>query len=458
MKRYDAAILGTGPSGLTAAYCLARAGARVVVIERAAQAGGLMRSVRRGEFCFDVGRKELYARLPEVHALWTELLGDDYRVYPHHVGYLYGGRILERDGGPRGIMRGMSVPQALRLVGSFAWSQLQPGDRRAGNLEDWYVLRYGRAFYDYYAREFNRKFDRRPAAEMPPPFGEEVIPRFAYLRRTSPNGVHDGPDARVWRHPARGTGQIVDALEAGARAAGATFLMETEIQALGVEGGRARSVTVRSAGGEPVELEADHVVAGIPLALLMRLLRPAPPEEIRAPPGREAAFKKSVALVYLMADGPPRFPHNWLVVNDRCLRVGRVVNYGTWNGEMVPPGKTGLCMEYFCEEGDEVMRLSDGEFSTLAVDEAARAGLVDRGRVFDSFVLKLPLANAATTLDDWKLQWMRRAADYLGGIENLHETNRPGTDYASLAGIDAAEACRSGAPMSSRSLEGAFSE
>ena len=38
--RYDAAIIGAGANGLTAAAVLARAGLKVVVIERSQRAGG----------------------------------------------------------------------------------------------------------------------------------------------------------------------------------------------------------------------------------------------------------------------------------------------------------------------------------------------------------------------------------------------------------------------------------
>src|SRR6266478_6238504 len=100
-------ILGAGPSGLAAGYMLAKANQWPVVLERDEICGGLMRSIKRGEFTVDLGRKELYNRLAKVDALWSEVLGSDYREYPHRGGILYHGHIIDASPNFRGFRRGM---------------------------------------------------------------------------------------------------------------------------------------------------------------------------------------------------------------------------------------------------------------------------------------------------------------------------------------------------------------
>lgn len=475
-ETFDAVILGAGPSGLTAAYKLARGGARVAVLERAGRTGGLMAGIRRGGFTFDIGRKELYCRLQDVHDLWSELLGDDYRPYAHRAAWLFGGNILERTAGPRGPLRGMSPEQAARLALSFLWSQVRPGSRLATNLEDYYILRYGQAFYDYYVRGYRSKFDGISPRTLGAPFGDETIPRFGFVqsrlarlfgKEQGASRVTIGPDAApepgapaveesawrqdVWRHPARGTLQIVEGLESGARAAGAVFYLNADVRSVEIDGSAGHRVVVHDKRGR-TEITAKNLVSSIPRPLFMKLLRPAPPPELAAPPKKEAVFKKSVLLVYLMANEEPRFPHNWLQVTDMSLHVGRIVNYATWNGAMVPRGKTGLCLEYFCDEGDRPTKLDDAGLFELALNEAADSGLIGRDRVFDHFIVRLPNTNAATELTHWKIDWMQRVQSYMAELPRVYDTNRPGMDYATLAGIDAAAACATGAPMSQRSL------
>ena len=455
MTSYDVAVLGAGPSGLTTAYCLGKAGARVVVLERAAQSGGLMRGVRRGNFVFDLGRKELYARFPEVHRLWTELLEDDYREYPHRVGVLYEGRILEKVSTYKGRLRGMSVPQIARLAGSYFISQAKPGSRVARSIEDFHLLRYGRSYYDFFVHGYNLKFDGRSPAEVPNTDAEQEVPRFGFLRRkgTKRQQKTDPLFAgqATWRHPAKGTQQIVDRLEEESRKNGVEFLFGAEVLAVEVSAASEHRVHFHhEAGGG--ELSARYLVSSVPLPLLVRLLQPQVPDDLRTPPAEEVLFKKSTALVYLLANGEPKFPHNWLEVNDLRFKMGRVVNYATWNGLMVPKGKTALCVEYFALEGDSVMDLTEEGLLQLAIQETSRNGLIDPSQIEDHLVMRLPNANASTVIHDRKQAWIRNVSEYVSGLPRFLETNRPGIDRATLAGIDAAEACLSGQPMRNRSL------
>jgi hypothetical protein len=381
-----------------------------------------------------------------VHALWTGLLGEDYVAYPRRVGVLYKGRILEKDSGPKGRLRGLSAAQALKVAAGAVWSQLKPGSRLVHRQADYYILRYGKPWYDYFIGAFRDKFD----GEWPVPAGTEM-PRFAVLReRFAPKTSIHGAGSH---HPALGTQQIVDALSRAAQEQGAQFAFDAEALALNIENGKLASIVVRE-GSAVRTVRTRNVIAGLPAPVILGLLRPAAPEALRTPPPTEKALRKSTALVYLFAEGEPEFPHAFLEVSDPALRMGRVTNYAAWGGRMVPAGKTALGIEFFAVEGDELMGLSKEALLELALAEAASSGLIDRARVFDHLVLQMPLANATTLFTDWRTQWMQEARGYIRSIEGLYETNRPGMDRACLAGIDAAEACLSGRAMSERSLDG----
>lgn len=67
------AVVGAGPAGLAAAYRLQQRGAEVTIFERNDYVGGRTRSVRKGQFTFDVGALVMLPTYKNVYSLIREL-------------------------------------------------------------------------------------------------------------------------------------------------------------------------------------------------------------------------------------------------------------------------------------------------------------------------------------------------------------------------------------------------
>jgi protoporphyrinogen oxidase len=443
-------IIGAGPSGIAAAYTLTAAGVAPLIVEKDGSAGGLMRSLRRGAFIMDIGRKELYTRISEVDRLWRSILGDDYRPYPHRVGSLYRGRILEMSDRYRGLRRGLPWPWlisgAADLLLCWAWS----GIARPSNYEDFWYHRAGRRFARLFAQGYWEKFRGTEWADMPVPDteidGSEVDSySFNVIRQGLTLAAQGGPSSqREWSHPAKGTGQVCDLMLAQALREGACIEFHTEVTELQSTDGQI--VEVLAAGRDGlVRYRPRHVISSMQIEQLAGVLAQAPaaPADFER---RDATLaERSVALAYLFLDEPPRFPHAWLEVNDTRMKSGRITNYAAFNGDMVPPGRTCLCVEFFCVGDDPVLRLSAHELAALATKECADNGLIDPARLCDTHIIIMRRSNAAAAWRDWqnplKLELLKR----VGRFGNLYHVNRPGTDWATFAGMLAAEAILQGA-------------
>ena len=109
-ERVHSLILRAGPSRLAAGYMLAKAGVKPVVLEKDKVPGGLMRSIKHGDFIM-VGRKELYNRITKVDALWSDTLCLDYRDYPHR-GEIVCKRRIKRTGTDIGALAGLDAAEA----------------------------------------------------------------------------------------------------------------------------------------------------------------------------------------------------------------------------------------------------------------------------------------------------------------------------------------------------------
>ena len=421
-------ILGGGPAGLACADRLAAAGMRPLLVETAAEAGGLMRAVQLGPCQLDLGRKELYSRLPQVHDYWQELLGPDLRRYEHRVGILHGDRILEADAGPRGPLRGVPWPWLLAGGLQLLAARLYPHARPPRDYEQHWYRRRGRRFAQWFAQGFDEKFRGVRWRDLPPPTGSAPPPEFA----------DDAP--RGWWHPRLGTGQIVSSSLRRIAANGGEVRCGERVTSIETFGDRITAVTTTRAG-VVMRITPRFVVSGLPVEALGDLLGVAPRAGAATPTTTAAiAPRRGVAVVYLLADGPPRFPHAFLNVTCPAAQMGRVVNYAAFGGDMVPSGKTCLGVEYFFVEGDALATRSADGLAALARTECVRAGLLDGSAVLDSRALRMPASDPATTATDWAAPAREALVRAFASFVNLHDTKRPGIDKATAAGLDAAAA------------------
>jgi protoporphyrinogen oxidase len=450
-ERVHSLILGAGPSGLAAGYMLAKAGLKPVVLEKDKVPGGLMRSIKHDDFIMDVGRKELYNRIAKVDALWSEILGPDYRGYPHRGGILYKGRIIDMSPGFKGIRRGMPWSMFLGCSMDFLLAQCRPHSSKPRNVEEYFYQRRGRQLTRTFSQGFQEKLTGKKWAQISLPqdaggdngAGFFSTVREALVRTFSQKEVNTYKG--IWRHPAKGSGQISEILAEEMIRHGGRIHYQAKVVEIASSSGMINSVTAEI-GSETIAFEPSFVVSSIPPEFLKRLL--FPDSSARAGSGQgpatTAAPKRTVVLVYLFLNEEPRFPHAWLNVTCPSTRIGRITNYSGFNGDMVPDGKTCLCCELYCFGADPLLKLEDKDISQMVVDDCAASGLIDPAKCFHRLVFRFPGADASQNRDNWMSPSRLKLLAELEQFRNLYYVNRTETDIATLAGMEAAEAILSG--------------
>jgi protoporphyrinogen oxidase len=446
-ERVHSLILGAGPSGLAAGYMLAKAGLKPVVLEKDKVPGGLMRSIKHENFIMDVGRKELYNRIAKVDALWSEILGRDYRDYPHRGGILYKGRIIDMSPGFKGIRRGMPWSMFLGCSLDFLMAQLAPRTSRPRNVEEYFYQRRGRQLTQTFSQGFQEKLTGKKWAtiSLSQDGGGDNGAGFlstvkeALVRTFSQKEVNTYKG--IWRHPAKGSGQISELLAEEIIRFGGQIHYQAKVVGIASSQGIIDSVTAE-VGSETIVFQPSYVVSSIPPEFLKRLL--FPDSSARAPGPSAPAPKRTVVLVYLFLNEEPRFPHAWLNVTCPSTKIGRITNYSGFNGDMVPAGKTCLCCELYCFGPDPLLQLDDTAISQMAVNDCAASGLIDPAKCFHRLVFRFPGADASQNRDNWMSPSRLKLLTELEQFKNLYYVNRTETDIATLAGMEAAEAILSG--------------
>jgi phytoene dehydrogenase-like protein len=354
VNRYDAIVIGAGHNGLVAAAYLAKAGRRVLVLERAKEVGGVARTVDiapgyrapglvhtlgglRRSVVGDLGLGSHGLRVvrPEIAAFAPDPEGGGIAL--HRDRDVAAEEVKARS--PRDAEGYLKLDRRVRSVASFLAyvASATPPDMERPSLADAMTgLTLGRAFRrmgERPRREALRMLPM-PAADLVGDFVEDDLLRgilaargvsltamgpwaagsgaWLLLRSAGGGGV-----AGDTAYAIGGPGALSDALASAALGFGVELRTEAEVASVATRGGRARGVVLDS--GQ--EIEGRVVVSAADPKRTLGLLAP----EIAGPTllwrGRNLRAPGSVAKVNLALDGFPPFEG----IRDPSALAGRIV-------------------------------------------------------------------------------------------------------------------------------------
>ncbi|HEU4658314.1 MAG TPA: NAD(P)/FAD-dependent oxidoreductase [Capillimicrobium sp.] len=269
-QRYDAVIVGGGHNGLTAAAYLARAGRRVVVLERLGRLGGA--AVSEQAFPGVDARLSRYSYL--VSLLPREIvreLGLPLELRRRRIASytpVGDGGLLDPD---LGAWEAMTARVAQRVAPTLL-EPLRSRDELRALVDDdaaWEAI-FERPIGEAIEAAFPGDDARRGIVLTDALIGTFASAHDADLRQNRCLLYHViGNGTGDWDVPVGGMGAVTGALAAAARAAGAELRTGAEVTAISPDG------EVRLAGGE--RLAGDWILANVAPAALAGLLGETPP-------------------------------------------------------------------------------------------------------------------------------------------------------------------------------------
>jgi protoporphyrinogen oxidase len=400
----DIFVIGAGPAGLTAAYCLTKEMRSVIVIEKdPVYVGGISRTVRYGDFLFDIGGHRFFSKSKEVVDLWHEILPDDFITRRRLSRIYYGGKFYSYP---------LNAFQALRNLGIFTSTlcMLSYGFAKAfpiaspRSFHDWVRNQFGERLFQIFFKTYTEKVWGMSCDEISADWATQRIKgldlsvavmnalKRSFGRKPAADAGADGVVKTLietFQYPRRGPGMMWEAAAASVTERGGRILMDRELVELAYDHARSLwQIEVATGTGSRETYTARHVVSSAPVRELVQKFSPKPISLLHA---RELRYRDFLTVA-LMVNKPELFADNWIYIHDPSVKVGRVQNFGSWSPEMAPPGSTCLGLEYFCFEGDGLWTMSDDELIALATREVAKVGLVSAADVIGGCVVRQPKA------------------------------------------------------------------
>jgi protoporphyrinogen oxidase len=412
-KPESVVVVGAGPAGLTAAYQLGKAGVPVHVLEGDAMVGGISRTAQREGWRFDIGGHRFFTKVPEVEALWHEVLPEqDFMMRPRMSRIFYKGKLYDYPLKAGNALRNLGVLEALKCVLSYVLVRVHP-PKDQSNFEGWVAARFGWRLYRIFFKTYTEKLWGRDATELQSDWAAQRIKNLslfnAVVNSLMPKRNQKDITSLIeeFQYPRLGPGMMWERCAGLVRAQGGKVVLETKVKAVHREPGRgATSVTAVVTGGYGAGAGApessrtdvgaeetyacDHVVSTMPLSSLILAMDPPAPAHVQAA-AKDLKYRDYLTVALVVPEDAG-FPDNWIYIHSPEVLVGRIQNYGSWSPHLVKDGRTCLGLEYFVFQGDDTWNLPDDELVALATKELATLGLVQPDQVERGFVVRMPKA------------------------------------------------------------------
>ncbi|HEX9530384.1 MAG TPA: FAD-dependent oxidoreductase, partial [Acidimicrobiales bacterium] len=245
---HQVVIIGAGPAGLTAAYCLARRGQTATVLEADRVVGGISRTVERDGWRFDIGGHRFFTKVGPVEELWHEILPDEeFLMRPRMSRIYYGGKFFDYPLKASNALRNLGVVEACKCVASYAWAQVRPPKDQT-NYEGWLVARFGWRLYRTFFKTYTEKVWGIPVAQMPADWAAQRVKSLS-LGKAITNSLLPRRNQKEitslieeFQYPKLGPGMMWERAHELVRRAGTEVVFDTKVTAIRHRGGRAHAV------------------------------------------------------------------------------------------------------------------------------------------------------------------------------------------------------------------------
>jgi protoporphyrinogen oxidase len=501
MKQGVAIIIGAGPAGLTAAIELQRqSGIKPILIEASHEIGGISRTVRYKGNRMDIGGHRFFSKSDRVMRWWLELMPVE--AAADQTGMLtYHGQeravpiatstlnpqsedlvMLVRQRKSRiyflrrffdypislsaATFRNLGLARTFRCGVSYLRSALLP-QREEHSLEDFIINRFGKQLYLTFFKSYTEKVWGVPCNEISAEWGAQRIKGLSlkgvvvhFFKKTfGPKPTGDIAQKQTetsliekFLYPKFGPGQLWEHAADLVRAGGGEIHFGFTIDRIQTKDNRVTAIEGVNAAGERVEFAGDYFLSTMPVRDLVRAISAAAPEQVPAEVSQvaEGLMYRDFITVGLLAsklavkekDGSP-LKDNWIYIQEPDVVVGRLQIFNNWSPWLVGSAdKVWIGLEYFCNETDDLWKLSDEAMSRFAIEEIAKIGILKAGDVEDSHVVRVPKTYPAYFGSYDRFDVIRR---YLDSFENLFLVGRNGMhkynnqDHSMLTAMTAVE-------------------
>lgn len=401
MKKFDFVVLGAGVAGLSFAKKVSEAGYSVIILEKEKVVGGLSRTLNHKGFLLDFCAHRFHTKNREV---LDEVMNMDLRWGKHLKKsrvYIYN-KYLKYPYEMQNLLRAMPIHQSILCGASFLQAQIiKPFDKKdIKSYKDWFVYFYGRHLYNYMMKNYTEKIwhmdpsklsadwaDQRFQGEDLKKLVKRMVEKLMKLDFSKHSLEDDSlaPDGGEFYYPEGGIQEMPEAFARAAEKNGGKIVLSANVLRIN----RNNKTIEYEKDGKKQKVKYSDLISTIPLHILYKL-------QNRKDKDLEKELSNNkymdIIFVYLFVNKSKISNDHWLYFPDKDIIFNRAVEFSNWSPKMCPKGKTSVCFDITCYEGDKIWDMSDDKIAAKVISDADRIDYIKKDFVDSSFVFRIKYA------------------------------------------------------------------
>ncbi|MFG6318652.1 MAG: NAD(P)/FAD-dependent oxidoreductase, partial [Clostridia bacterium] len=337
------------------------------------------------------------------------------------------------------------------------------------SLENFYINRFGKVLYSMFFEKYTEKLWGRHPSQISADWGAQRVKGvsisavlkdgFKRLFRINSKEVETSLIEQFW-YPKFGPGQLWETLASEFEKLGGKIEKDYEVTGINIKDGKI--VSVECIVKDVIkEIEGDIFISSMPvkdLVVAMNSKQPIDKEALEIAQGLPYRDFITAGLLIKKLNLKNKtkmktlgniVPDCWIYVQEPEVKMGRIQIFNNWSPYLVKDveNTVWIGVEYFANEGDELWKMTEKEFTAFAADELVSMGIIEKSDVISSHQEKVKKAYPAY-FDTYKD--MDKLIEYLNTYENLYCVGRNGQhrynnmDHSMATAIEAVKNIKSG--------------